>query len=220
MRKEAPNTGVFVSKALAKKVKTLASDRGRGQGEVVDAFVRRLVESVERGDRLQVIVPEYKKETRNDTRMVLVRKDMQRRLKILAVHHDTTTRALVRLALEEGIEVETARPGSVLVPAVKVAVSTKAVHCDAQLVDALKAIAQARGTTVVGLTDAVLRVVVQSPEVLDSIELPPAREVPASIAVDEAARRAVELASNGPRMPSGGGSKPRRDGGRKRASAR
>lgn len=195
MRKDAPNTGVFVNRTLVRKVKSLAAGRGWRLGEVVDAFVGRLLDQVERGDRLSLAVPEYKKETRKDTAMVLVNKNVQRRVRILAAQRDITARSFVRLAVDEGLEIESRQPGTVIPSRAKENTDTKAVALRAPLVDQLKTLAASRGLSVVSLTEAVMRTVVDQPVILDSIELPMTRDITPSAAVNAAARRAVELAT-------------------------
>lgn len=196
MHKSAPNTGVFVNRILVKKLKSLAADRARRLGETTDLFVRHLLDSVDRNERLSLVLPDLKKETRKDTGMVLVDKELLRRVRLLSFHRDTTVRALVRLAIEEGLELEARQPGAIVSKTLqKGPASTRAVHHDAEIVDALKTLAQQRGISVVGLADAVLRTVVQTPSVLDSFDLPPIREIPVAAAANAAARRAIELAA-------------------------
>lgn len=204
MRKDSPNTNAFISRAVVKKVKLLSQARGWRQYEVIDVFVRALVDALERGQRPVLNVPAYPPEKRGDTKGIALDRDLNKRVRIQTIVNDTEIRSLVRLALEEGLEQEERRPGSLIAQRQPEDTSTRAITLRAPLVDAIKEIAAQRGTTIVGLTDAVLRVVVQTPNVLDSIALPSARDIPASPAIEAAARSAIlkaEALRNGKASP-------------------
>lgn len=196
MRRNADRTSHWVKREVVKRVKKLAKERNHKTYTAVAVFVDSFVRGMRAG-RVQ-LPPPVPLLLRSQEVMVTITKDQNKDLGMLAVEHEASIKFLLRAALEQGLEAEAAQPGVLLQALELTERHTKPVQHDADLVDVLKDIAATRGTSLMGLTDAVLRVVAANPGVLDSIELPPAREYPASEAVEAASKRAVDLAVSRP----------------------
>lgn len=180
------------------------AERGEFLVDAVDRWARALLDALDKGDRLGLVVPPSSREPQSKQGMVLVDKELQRRFRIWAARLSTpdqrvNAKDLLALAMAEGLAADKRRPAPKAPPPAWVSGSTKAVALPAELVDALKPLAKARGTSVVSLTDRVMRIIVAQPQVLDALDLPGA-EVEASPEAHEAAARAVELAG-GPVEP-------------------
>ncbi len=203
MRKDKNSEQVFVDRHLGVKVMAFAKEHGRSRGAFVDAWVRKFVDDLQNNKRVGLVpVGPRKGSSRDKTIMVVMGGDLKKPLDLLSVRFDTSKRALVELALREGLEQVGQGADLPAIPeeARRGRKPTRAVHHSAELLDYLKVLADRKGVSLTRLTDAILRVPVLQPDVLDRIDLSPVYDIPVPPDIEAAARRVVELAG-GPVAP-------------------
>lgn len=199
MRKDAATTPHWVKDDVVHRVKKLATDRHYKQGEAVAVFVDYFVRTVRAGGIALKAPPNDTPSGREGETQVTVSKAQNKELKYVSIESGIPLKGVLRLALEYGLKHNFVLQARSLPPPTLYVRDSRVIRQPAVLFDRIAEIARDRGTTVAGLTGAVLELVADNPEVLDAIELPPGRDVPASEAQEEAARMAVAGAASRPR---------------------
>lgn len=201
MRKDSSDTSIFISRTLANQAKEIAAQHGRTLAGSINAWGEAFCDALDRGERMGLQLPDTKRQPRADQQDVRVDKALRQRLKVHAARLNTTIKDLLEAAVRDGIAAElrlSKRPSPKVEEAARRAVEMaggpvapktpvsamrnapviehkgprRAIAVRGSLIDALKPLAAERSTTVVGITEALLEVVLRTPEVLDAVDLP------------------------------------------------